>query len=181
MEDALVRDVIYAFQGVDGKYIKYDAKADAYCVDPNVWCYCGYVANLNQVGVSKPTRDLIARLTELGWMYRRVRMYVDEHTRSSSLGLVHQVGSLCMFVSNTTQSLCGALHQELTDYYRLIAVLEAQINQNALNALAHRNTNVTQMGAVPSTLTLRRLAIWSQDPLSKLKLMAIIVDGLKGL
>ena len=50
---------------------------------------------------------------------------------------------------------------ELTEYYRLIAVLEAQ----------------QQTG--PEALTLRRLLVWTHDPLERLKWLAILVDGCK--
>ena len=71
------------------------------------------------------------------------------------------------------------MHQELTDYYRLIAVLEAQVNQNSLSALVRRSNNI-HLGTIPAALSLRRLAVWSREPMQKLKLMALIVDGTKG-
>ena len=39
--------------------------------------------------------------------------------------ILHCFVLLCLFV--LPQSFCAALHQELTEYYRLIAVLEAQV------------------------------------------------------
>ena len=59
------------------------------------------------------------------------------------------------------QSFCSALSQELTEYYRLIAVLEAQQSQGE------------------SSLTLRRLAVWTHDPLERMKMLGILVDGCK--
>lgn len=59
------------------------------------------------------------------------------------------------------QSFCSALSQELTEYYRLIAVLEAQQAQGE------------------SSLTLRRLAVWTHDPLERMKMLGILVDGCK--
>lgn len=35
-EGMLIRDIIYAFQAIDGKYIRYDSKLDLYAVDPTV-------------------------------------------------------------------------------------------------------------------------------------------------
>jgi hypothetical protein len=49
------------------------------------------------------------------------------------------------------QALCSSLEDDLLDYFRLIAVLEAQLNQNR------------------TSLTLRRLSVWSQDPLERLR------------
>jgi gamma-tubulin complex component 3 len=141
-----------------------------------------------KVGVSKPTRELVGRLTELGWLYQRIKKYIDESLGQKSLGLVHQVSSfpvLSRGISLTTnffQSLCAALQQELTDYYRLIAVLETQINQlqQQPSSLAITTASVSQSPAPTMTLTLRRLAVWIQDPLQRLKIMAIVVDAVKG-
>ena len=36
-ESMLLRDVIYVFQGIDGKYVKYDASVDSFVVDVEVW------------------------------------------------------------------------------------------------------------------------------------------------
>eukprot|EP00026_Physarum_polycephalum_P001520 Phypoly_transcript_01522.p1 GENE.Phypoly_transcript_01522~~Phypoly_transcript_01522.p1 ORF type:complete len:898 (+),score=123.02 Phypoly_transcript_01522:59-2752(+) len=173
-EGALIRDVIYVFQAIDGKYVKYDSKRDMYIVDPNV-------------GVSKPVRDLVTRLCELGWLYRRVKLYIDENATKVSIGLIHQ-------------SLCAALQQELTDYYRVIAVLEAQINQltptphpHLIPATPTSALTATSSSLYPippshppvsngaGSLTLRRLAYWSQGPLQNMRLLAIIADGLTGL
>ena len=69
------------------------------------------------------------------------------------------------------QSFCSALTQELTEYYRLIAVLEAQ-QQHAAVAAEHG-------GGSGGTLTLRRLVVWTHDPLERLKILATLVDGCK--
>ena len=54
------------------------------------------------------------RICELGWLFGKVREFVNTRTKEAYLGLVGQ-------------SLCAALHAELSDYYRLIAVLESQL------------------------------------------------------
>jgi hypothetical protein len=35
-EGTLIRDIIYVFQAIDGKYVKYDSRRDMYIVDPSV-------------------------------------------------------------------------------------------------------------------------------------------------
>jgi hypothetical protein len=32
----VLRDVLYAFQGINGNYVKYNPKLNAYAIDPNV-------------------------------------------------------------------------------------------------------------------------------------------------
>lgn len=69
------------------------------------------------------------------------------------------------------QSFCAALQQELTEYYRLLAVLEGQ--QQAGDA------GFVGEGASGS-LTLRRLMVWTYDPLMRLRTLAALVDACKG-
>ena len=61
-----------------------------------------------------------------------------------------------------------ALLKELMEYYRLISALEGQ--------LAVDSERADDVG-----LTLRRLAVWVHEPLVRMKMLAIIVDGCKGL
>ena len=49
----------------------------------------------------------------------------------------------------------------MTEYYRLVAVLEAQQAQG------------------DSSLTLRRLAVWTHDPIERMKMLGVLVDGCK--
>lgn len=35
-ESQLLREVVYVFQGIEGKYVKYDVAKDAFRIDPNV-------------------------------------------------------------------------------------------------------------------------------------------------
>ena len=66
------------------------------------------------------------------------------------------------------QSFCSALSQELTEYYRLMAVLDAQVQQGG----------VVSGGGVGG-MTLRRLLVWTHDPRERLQWLAILVDGCK--
>ena len=75
-----------------------------------------------QAGVSKPVRQLVSKLGECGWLYNRIRTYVQSRSADKAFGLIGQ-------------SFCAALHQELTEYYRLIAVLEAQVSWLVLIAV----------------------------------------------
>lgn len=138
-ESVLIRDIVYTFQGIDGRYIKYDICSESYAVDPNI-------------GVPKSMRMLISKLSELGWLYKKVKAFVDAITQStSSSGLI-------------LQSLCAAIDKELVDYYKGISALETQIE-------SQERTN--------TPVTFRRLAVWSLEPLENLKFLAILVDACK--
>ena len=67
------------------------------------------------------------------------------------------------------KSFCSALSEELTEFYKLIAVLEAQ--QTAV---------VPPVGSGRGQLTLRRLLVWTHDPLERLKYLAVLVGACKG-
>nr|XP_054771270.1 gamma-tubulin complex component 3 homolog [Lytechinus pictus]XP_054771271.1 gamma-tubulin complex component 3 homolog [Lytechinus pictus] len=141
-EKTLVHDLIYVFQGIDGKMIKYDATADAFRIS-------------SELGVPRSCRDLVHKLSELGWLYLKVRRYIDARNQDKAFGLVGQ-------------SLCAALQQELTEYYRLLAVLEAQ-------QLQEQDVGLDE--GSPSNLSLFRLNVWTFDPIHRMKQLAILVDG----
>ncbi|KAJ3043517.1 Gamma-tubulin complex component 3 [Rhizophlyctis rosea] len=138
-ESMLLRDIIYVFQGIDGKYVRYDPSADSFLVNP-------------ETGVPRPLREIIRRLAETGWLYRRIHDHVQKAKTETKAGLVGQ-------------SFCSALSQELTDYYRLIAVLEAQIAREQ------------QAGSFAAKgLSLKRLHVWTMEPLHRLRMMSVLID-----
>ena len=139
-EGVLMRDVVYVFQGIDGKYIKYDRSKEAFRIDPIA-------------GIPNAVRKTIYKLAECGLLYNKVRKYADSRSTERAFGLVGQ-------------SFCAALHQELTEYYRLIAVLEAQLQQEEDQGVC----------IASNSLTLRRLAVWMCEPLVRLKTLAALVD-----
>ncbi|KAG9292620.1 hypothetical protein G9A89_006992 [Geosiphon pyriformis] len=139
-EVLLLRDVVYVFQGIDGQFIKFNTESDSYIVDP-------------KVGVPRPTRDLITKLSELGLLYRRVDSFVKTRVNDSSIGLVGQ-------------AFCSALQRELTEYFKLMAVLEAHITKQLEN-----------QHFIAQGLSLKRLLVWTQESLAKLRLMSVLVNG----
>uniref|UniRef100_A0A665U2S6 Uncharacterized protein n=1 Tax=Echeneis naucrates TaxID=173247 RepID=A0A665U2S6_ECHNA len=100
-EVALVRDILYVFQGIDGKFIKLSAQDNCYKID-------------SKVVLCKSLRDTSSRLAELGWLHNKVRKYTDARSLDRAFGLVGQ-------------SFCASLHQELKEYYRLLSVLHSQL------------------------------------------------------
>ncbi|XP_039082568.1 gamma-tubulin complex component 3 isoform X2 [Hyaena hyaena] len=144
-EAALVRDIVYVFQGIDGKHVKMDSTENRYKVEAK--------ANL-----SKSLRDTTVRLAELGWLHNKIRKYTDQRSLDRSFGLVGQ-------------SFCAALHQELKEYYRLLSVLHSQLQLE--------DDQGVNLG-LESSLTLRRLLVWTYDPKIRLKTLAALVDHCQG-
>ncbi|XP_053403084.1 gamma-tubulin complex component 3-like [Mercenaria mercenaria] len=143
-ESELVKDLVYVFQGIEGKWIKFDVSKDAYKVDA-------------QAGIPKAIRQLVSKLAECGWLFNKVKNYVETRSADKTFGLVGQ-------------SFCAALQQELTEYYRLVAVLESQLQEELDQGIGMSNAGVT----------LRRLVVWTFDPLIRLKSLAAMVDVCKG-
>ncbi|RHY89071.1 hypothetical protein DYB35_003511 [Aphanomyces astaci] len=137
-ENVLLQEVLYAFQGIDSKYTFFNPSTDRFEV-------------ARHVGVSLPMRNLIRKLTEVGWLFNRVQQFVG---RAMDGGVV-------------TQSFHHALKAELSDFYRLLAVLSAQVDVDA--------AKFPLPDAMPE-LTLKRLIVWTQDPLDRLRVMAALVD-----
>ncbi|KAH0624549.1 hypothetical protein JD844_032153 [Phrynosoma platyrhinos] len=144
-EAYLVRDILYVFQGIDGKTIKMSNSENCYKVD-------------GKVSLSKSLRDTTSRLAELGWLHNKIRKYTDQRSMDRTFGLVGQ-------------SFCAALNQELKEYYRLLSVLHSQ-----LQVEDDQGVNL----GVESSLTLRRLLVWTYDPKIRLKTLAALVDHCQG-
>ncbi|KAL3637329.1 Gamma-tubulin complex component 3 [Castilleja foliolosa] len=147
-EVVLVRDVLYACQGIDGKYIKFDEKADAYVL-PDL------------IKAPRATRIMVRKLCELGWLFRKVKAYITESMDRFPSEDVGTVG----------QAFCAALQDELSEYYKLLAVLEAQ----AMNPIPL----VSENGKSGNYISLRRLLVWFSEPIVKMRLMAVLVDSCK--
>ncbi|XP_075446802.1 gamma-tubulin complex component 3 isoform X2 [Ascaphus truei] len=142
-EASLVRDILYVFQGIDGKYIKMCSSENCYKVE-------------GKVALSKSLKDTTSRLAELGWLHNKIRKYTDQRSLDRAFGLVGQ-------------SFCAALHQELKEYYRLLSVLHSQVEDD-------QGVNL----GLESSLTLRRLLVWTYDPKIRLKTLAALVDHCQG-
>ncbi|XP_030424661.1 gamma-tubulin complex component 3 isoform X1 [Gopherus evgoodei] len=144
-EANLVRDILYVFQGIDGKNIKMCNSENCYKVE-------------GKVSLSKSLRDTTSRLAELGWLHNKIRRYTDQRSLDRAFGLVGQ-------------SFCAALHQELKEYYRLLSVLHSQLQLE--------DDQGVNLG-LESSLTLRRLLVWTYDPKIRLKTLAALVDHCQG-
>lgn len=66
--------------------------------------------NLN---ISPSTKKIINELSELGWLFKKVNDWLTRNIEMS------------MHCNQVTQSLCFAAQAELTEYYRLLAILES--------------------------------------------------------
>lgn len=163
-ERALLRDVLFAFQGIDGQHVKvsegvsvqhdpahtvhpactlkhspspllpriptahqFSKELEAYVLDPSL-------------ALPPSTRDLVCQLCEMGWLFGRVAGYVNRGAASAGASVTVGRGAGVGMAGGRAkggrerargllgQAFCSALQEELSDYYRLIAVLEAQLH-----------------------------------------------------
>lgn len=91
------------------------------------------------------------KLAELGRHYSEVVNFLATDVRDAGV---------------MRQAFCSALNRELTEYYRLIAVLEAQTP-----APDRRSYDPS------ADLTLKRLLVWTQEPLERMKTMNTLIQS----
>ena len=185
-EPELVRDVLFACQGVDGRRLRFDARRDAYVVD-------------DAAPVSPAARRLAERLAELGWLFRKVRASAEGRAGEAESG-EPEGGTTDSSASaegdasdapggaeagSTRQAFRAAVRAELAEYYRLLAVLEAQAQVPMASALAPSRGGpdgggAASDGASSSYVTLRRLSVWLAEPTRRLRLLAVLCDATRG-
>ena len=66
-ESKLVRDCIFACNGIDGNYIKFDIVSDAYVIFP-------------KAPIAPGRRHACRKICELGWLYKKVKATSDSPT-----------------------------------------------------------------------------------------------------
>jgi gamma-tubulin complex component 3 len=78
VEMDILRDLLYVFQGIDGRFLKFDARSDAFLLD-------------SQVVLPRPAVEITNKLSELGWLYFKIQKQLQVKETLKNLGLVGQV------------------------------------------------------------------------------------------
>ncbi|KAH9844172.1 gamma-tubulin complex DGRIP91/SPC98 component [Rhodofomes roseus] len=158
-EHLILRDTLYLLQGISGKYVHFSASTDPNGNNELVF------TDVPSYVISRPTKALVHRLAEVGHLYMRVDAFVREREGKVGVGMIEQ-------------SLCHHLQTQLTEYYRLIAVLESQ-----MSAQSSDDDPPAQDGASireETGLTLKRLDVWIEDWKLRMRMMSVCVEGAKG-
>lgn len=100
-EDVLVQDLIYSFQSVEGKILKLDSNY-GFQID-------------SMVKINRSQRQAVLRLSELGYLHNVIRKGLE---RMSVAG-----------AGRVADSFVAALHKELSEYYRFIALMQEEVNR----------------------------------------------------
>ena len=69
-EEAIVRDLLYVFQGIDGQHIRYSQMEDAFVLALNT-------------NLSPSTKKLVNELCELGWLFKKVNDWLNRNIEGS--------------------------------------------------------------------------------------------------
>eukprot|EP00850_Spirogloea_muscicola_P019099 SM000183S03993 [mRNA] locus=s183:284396:289670:- [translate_table: standard] len=168
LEEDLVSGVLYACQGIDSKYIAYDAQAEVYKVK-------------DDVQVPKIHKKMVEELGEAGCLYQKLRLDVLEKLEK---GQVDADG-------HVWQGFCQVVHEEIKEYYSLLAKLAQQallpipspMSDSTPEAVSELLDADEKGGPTDplSYLTLRRLYCWLGEPLRKMRLLCELVSVCKGL
>ena len=100
-EDILVQDLIYSFQGIEGKVLKLDSNY-GFQIDPTV-------------RINRPQKQAVLRLSELGYLYNIIQRGLQRISSGSN--------------GRVADSFVAALHKELSEYYRFIANAQEVVNR----------------------------------------------------
>ena len=127
------------------------------------------ISSLQRYRISEPTKALVHKLAEVGHLYTRVDSFVQEREGKSGVGMIEQ-------------SLCHHLQTQLTEYYRLIAILESQMGVTDKTEDSLKPDSTTTNDLTEETgLTLKRLDVWINDWRLRMRMMSVCVEGAKGI
>jgi gamma-tubulin complex component 3 len=169
-EHLLLRDTLYLLQGISGKYVHLslsdkDDQPTLVFVDDSVRDQCRLVLSDRLMSHSQKyiippsTKSLIHRLSEVGHLYTRIAAFVRTQDRPT-VGMIEQ-------------SLCHHLQAMLTEYYRLIAVLESQMGNPPTSTPGSQTDPVAE----ETGLTLKRLDVWITEWRLRMRMMSVCVEG----
>lgn len=111
--DELVQNIIYAFTGTEGKYLKKDIIVGGLKFDPKM-----RMQSVQHTAIA-------LRLAELAFYHDQVQSFTDSSSGRGPIGLLGQ-------------GLITALNNELTSYYGMVAILQEQVRRGVILHQLHR-------------------------------------------
>ncbi len=151
-ETMLLRECLYALQGMDGERIRYywtkdteDSITDGIRIRSNPLLESAALDPDIPTRLGSGADDALRMCGEAGWLHHRIQAYIKEHTANESHGIV-------------SRAFAGALSSNLQDYYWLLASIESELPS--------------------SGLTLRQLLVDLRGTTTRLRTMAMVTDGI---
>ncbi|XP_031837668.1 gamma-tubulin complex component 3 isoform X2 [Nomia melanderi] len=111
-EDILVQDIIYSFQGIEGKILKLDSNY-GFQIDP-------------MLNIDRSRKQSTLRLSELGYLHNIVQKGLERISAASS--------------GQVADSFVAAMHSKLSEYYRFIATIQEEVNRADLQSGLYKVT-----------------------------------------
>ncbi|RZB40076.1 gamma-tubulin complex component 3 [Asbolus verrucosus] len=102
-ERDLLQDIIYSFQGIEGRFLRKEVGNLGFTVDPKAG------KNLTPI-----QRGLVERLTGMSFLHNQLKQYCDNNDE--------QGGVICL-------ALVATLREELSAYYKTIALLQTALKK----------------------------------------------------
>ncbi|GJN91386.1 hypothetical protein Rhopal_004407-T1 [Rhodotorula paludigena] len=130
-----------------------------------------------------PTRTLLHQLSELGWLYRKIDDALLRSTEVLSAGRATgkaRSGTPRRTVGMVEQSLHAELKTEMTEYFRLVSVLEAKLEGVEEDEAADELSGLARIEGLSGGLTLRKLDVWTQDVRLRMRMMGTLVADVGG-
>ncbi|GAA6044414.1 hypothetical protein JCM8097_007451 [Rhodosporidiobolus ruineniae] len=218
-EPLLLRDILYIFQGIDGQFIRFresppprQGPRRAYQTRGEIvtdglgvsdeppeggWPQdeqtyedgIEFVLANSGHGLPAPTRTLLHQLSELGWLYRKISSAMQRSAEVVSLAEKAARKGKAKEVGMVEQSLHAEVNKEITEYYRLIALLEAKLEdveeeeEEGDAGVGQAVKGLKGLGMVEGLegrLTLRKLDVWTQDVRLRMRMMGTLVAEVGG-
>jgi gamma-tubulin complex component 3 len=105
-EENLVKDLLYVFNGMDGKYIKFNSQTNVHDF-------------LTRLDGSKMIQNHVNYLSEIGSILRKIKNFTQTHSSNCSSLIV--------------ESFVSSINSELLDYYKSLSILQSQINEQSFS------------------------------------------------
>ena len=165
-EKDLINDLMFVFQGINGKYITYDNNKDCFILNQ----YISFKENIY---------DIIGELSELGWLCKKLKFYLNFFKEK-------HIASLYI------QSLSYSIQNELNEYYKLIAFFKKKNNSiyidntspihlmNYPNKISNDNPQniiYIKSNKANNEFTLKNLILWTKEPIERMKWLVMICDS----
>lgn len=134
LEKGILKDLLFIIQGIDGQWISYDQRKDVHVISRGL-------------KVSRSVKLIILRISELGWVYRKISAYLKSQQKHS-----------LKEHSYIEQSFRESISADIRNYFKYISMMEAKLNSSQ------------------QTLTLRNFLVWSMEPLKRLKWICAMIE-----
>ena len=149
-EKELINDLIFVFQGIDGHYINYNSISNAYSLNP-------------LIPFNDNVYDIVAVLSELGWLYRKVNTLLNFFNESN-------------IPSQFVQSFSFSIGSELSEYYKLISLFKKM--NSKIEELSEGSANIGGNSNQSEELSLKKLILWTMEPMERMKWLAIACESI---